>query len=162
MLGVSQYFNNKSELELPTNNCSTLALTRIFALASLCLSVFLCFQIYCDLYDYSCSIFSPDRSILDCNKNNARLGNINKHKQQCQWCYLAIVQKCCTINEFLTHLLVALADLLINPYWRREVDIYISRWSQVPMTVTNRVKHYAGALIFHLPNIYISLLTRTG
>ena len=80
MLRISQYFNNKSELELPTNNCSTLALTRIFALASLCLSVFLCFQIYCDLYDYSCSIFSPDRSILDCNKNTTlSSSNINKH-----------------------------------------------------------------------------------
>ena len=157
MLGVSQYFNNKSELELPTNNCSTLALTRIFALASLCLSVFLCFQIYCDLYDYSCSIFSPDRSILDCNKNNARLGNINKHKQQCQWCYLAIVQKYCNKWDFTV---LCCSDRPCDKYIL--VKSSISIWKSVPMTVTNRVKHYAGALIFHLPNIYISLLTRTG
>ena len=39
MLGVAQYFNNKSELELPTNNCSQLWLSPEYSLSppSVCL-----------------------------------------------------------------------------------------------------------------------------
>ena len=152
MLRVSQYFNNKSELEVLTNNSSRIfspslpLVCLFFSLPKFTVIYMIIYALYfqqIDLFQMTIKSNSSTQTLISTTMPRVVRTPFTRTAENIAIMTLGLV-----------------ARTLMNTRSCQVFTFEPSLPPALPMTVTNRVKHYAEPLMFHLDsNIYISLST---